>query len=87
MCAGDFNFHHLQLSPLILTTVTSKTVQIAYIKNSEQMAKIIRLRTLTKLTLSKMTLVSYVLLCSILSFRCEILTIKLSAKYSAILIC
>ena len=47
MCAGDFHFHHLQLSPLILTTVISKTVQIAYIKNSEQMAKIIRLRTLT----------------------------------------
>ena len=65
MCAGDFHFHHLQLSPL--TTVISKTVQIAYIKNSEQMAKIIRLRTLTKLTLSKMTFVSYVLLCFILS--------------------
>ena len=67
MCAGDFHFHQLQLSPLILTTVISKTVQIAYIKNSEQMAKIIRLRTLTKLTLSKMTFVSYVLLCFILS--------------------
>ena len=67
MCAGDFHFHHLRLSPLILTTVISKTVQIAYIKNSEQMAKIIRLRTRTKLTLSKMTFVSYVLLCFILS--------------------
>ena len=44
------------------------------------MAKIIRLRTLTKLTLSKMTLVSYVLLCSILSFRCEILTIKIKRE-------
>ena len=87
MCAGDFHFHHLQLSPLILTTVISKTVQIAFIKNSEQMAKIIRLRTLTKLTLSKMTLVSYVLLCSILSSAAKFSLLKLSAKYSAILIC
>ena len=38
MCAGDFHFHHLELSPLILTAVISKIVQIAYIKNSEQMA-------------------------------------------------
>lgn len=41
MCAGDFHFHHLQLSPLILTTVISKTVQIAFIKIQNKWLKLL----------------------------------------------
>lgn len=84
LCVGNFSFHHLELSPLILTTLISK-------KNWDNLCKKFNtncknyqaLHIVTELLLSKMAVVCCVLLRFVRSFLYEFLTnLPLSAPYT-----